>query len=102
LRLVLAAAVLILFSGCASIKVNHAGETMKMSFKTEAEQLVFFSSSEQYRPIKAEQDGNWWQVTIKDTDNLKYFLKADGKLYLPECKLKEKDDFGGELCLYER
>jgi len=92
----------ILICGCATIKVSTKGETMNMSFKSDAKEVLFYSSANGFAPIKAKKDDKWQIVTIKKTAKMKYFLKADGKIYLPDCKMKEQDDFGGDLCIYER
>lgn len=102
MRYFLAAAVILMISGCASMKVRHSDGDMIMSFKKEAERIILYSSATGYTPIDAEKAGDWWHVSIKDTDKLKYFLKADGEIFLPDCKYKENDDFGGELCIYKR
>ena len=93
---------IMLISGCATVKVRHTGDTMEMSFKTEAQQVVFYGSDNGYAPVQTENRNGWWYVAVRSTKKLKYFLKTDGQVYLPECRMKEQDDFGGELCIYER
>jgi hypothetical protein len=73
-----------------------------MSLKAEGESLTFFGSNNKYRPIKAEKDGKRWIIEAPDATRFKYFFKLDGKIYLPKCELKEQDDFGGHLCIYEK
>lgn len=84
------------------MKVSTKGQTMTFSFKSGAHELLFYSSANGFTPVKAEKDDKWHIATIKNTAKMKYFLKADGKIYLPDCEMKEQDDFGGELCIYER
>jgi len=95
-------AIILLTFGCASVKVMHTRENTVLSFVTKAENIVFYGSHNGFEPLKAEQNGNRWDVTIKPVSEIKYFLKADGKVFLPDCRMKEKDDFGSEICIYER
>ncbi|MGA1845633.1 hypothetical protein [Deferribacter abyssi] len=43
-----------------------------------------------------------WVAKIKQpaSKEIKYFYKVDGRLYIPDCELREKDDFGGENCIF--
>jgi len=87
---------------CATLKVKTEGDMLRMSFKSQANEVEYYSSFNKFMPIKASKNGEWHSVTIKDTAKMKYFLKADGQIYLPDCKIRENDDFGGELCIYEK
>jgi len=84
------------------MRVQQNDQSVKMSFKTEAEEVIFYSSANGFKPLQASKNGEWWTVTINNTKKMKYFLKTDENIYIPECKMKEFDDFGGELCIYER
>jgi hypothetical protein len=41
-----------------------------------------------------------WKVSLLAENEFKYFYLVDGKIYLPECPLRERDDFGSNNCIY--
>jgi hypothetical protein len=41
-----------------------------------------------------------WKTTLKGEHDFSYFYLVDSKVYLPDCVLKEKDDFGADNCLF--
>jgi hypothetical protein len=50
-------------------------------------------------PAARDQLGDW-KVTLNKTGAFKYFYLVDGKVYLPDCRLKERDDFGADNCIF--
>jgi hypothetical protein len=64
--------------------------------------IVYFSTSLDdfalYRTKKLES--GIWEVAVPATQEFTYFYKVDGNFYLPDCKLREKDDFGDENCVF--
>ena len=67
----------------------------------DARQVYFLSSLDGYKPRKAIRVNNWmWQIDAPDQNEFKYFYKVDGTVYLPNCRLKEQDDFGSQNCIY--
>ncbi len=66
-----------------------------------AGEVYFFCSLDEYKPHKIrENDSGTWEAVLPSNIEFKYFFTVDGKLYIPECKLREKDDFGSENCIY--
>ena len=90
-------------SGCAS---SHYIEKNKDSLQIflkmpEATSVQFASSVDAHKIHDARQNkSGLWQVTLPLGLEMKYFYIVDGKVYLPECQFKERDDFGSENCLY--
>jgi hypothetical protein len=41
-----------------------------------------------------------WKVTLNRANEFKYFYLVDGKVYLPDCPLRERDDFGADNCVF--
>jgi hypothetical protein len=41
-----------------------------------------------------------WKVTLSRLNEFKYFYLVDGKAYLPDCRLRENDDFGSNNCVF--
>lgn len=69
--------------------------------KPEAKTVEFASSLDGFRLRKAEKlDNSSWQIITTAGIEFSYFYIIDGFLYLPDCKFKERDDFGMENCFY--
>ena len=77
-------------------------DTLSIFLKvSDARQVYFLSSLEGYRPQEAMRvDERTWQISVPAQVEFKYFYKIDGKVYLPNCRLKEQDDFGSQNCIY--
>jgi hypothetical protein len=41
-----------------------------------------------------------WKVTLNRANGFKYFYLVDGNVYLPDCPLRERDDFGADNCVF--
>jgi len=41
-----------------------------------------------------------WKVSLNRANEFKYFYLVDGKVYLPDCPLRERDDFGADNCVF--
>ena len=93
----------LILSGCVP---NHFVErnTDSLMFylqKPEAKRVQFAASFDHYILHDArENSSGLWQVKVPVNAELKYFYIVDGLVYIPECRFKEKDDFGAENCLY--
>lgn len=42
-----------------------------------------------------------WSVTVPSGEAFRYFYLVDGKSYLPDCPLREADDFGSQNCIFQ-
>ena len=95
-------AVSILCVGCATHYSRINADKVNLYLKAPAARIVYFSASLDefalYRPKKL--DSGVWEVTLPATREFTYFYKVDGDIYLPDCKLREKDDFGDENCVF--
>jgi hypothetical protein len=40
-----------------------------------------------------------WKATLNRVNEFKYFYLVDGNVYLPDCPLRERDDFGADNCI---
>ena len=66
-----------------------------------AEKVEFVSSLDVYYPHRASRlNGSRWAVTVVANSEFRYFYIVDGRVYLPECELYEKDDFGSSNCVF--
>ena len=93
---------LLVLSGCASHYYRKNDDTVSIFLKkTAAKQVLFLSSLDGYKPRKATRvDEETWQIITSAKNEFKYFYNVDGAVYLPECRLKEQDDFGSQICIY--
>jgi hypothetical protein len=66
-----------------------------------ARSVDFLYSVDDYRnhPAVRINEGTW-EVRVPYEGQFTYFYKVDGKVFIPECPLREKDDFGAENCLF--
>ena len=66
-----------------------------------AQDIYFASSIDGYELHKAKKiDENTWEVAVPAYAEFRYFYIADGVVYLPPCRLRERDDFGSENCIF--
>ena len=83
--------------GCAATHY-HERQSERVTFYLRApgaEKVEFVSSLDAYDPHRASRlKGSRWAVTVVPNSEFRYFYIVDGAVYLPECELYEKDDFG--------
>ena len=66
-----------------------------------AREVYFASSADGFCLHKAENIGRkTWKVTVPKEGDIRYFYIVDGKIYVPPCDYREKDDFGSYNCVY--
>jgi hypothetical protein len=66
-----------------------------------ARSVIFASSSDAYAARAASRiSETTWEITVPGRTEFKYFYIVDGKVYLPECRFHENDDFGSKNCIY--
>jgi len=72
-----------------------------MLFQPTARKVTFHSSLNGFKAEPAlRTSGGSWQISVPGYESFRYFYTIDGKTYLPDCPLRENDDFGGENCIY--
>jgi len=90
---------------CSKHYVRQSEDSLSFYYNgKDVEKVLFYSDINNYAGRNFEKnDGNWIYTLNKPADlgEIKFFYKVDGKVYLPECRMKIKDDFGGELCVLE-
>lgn len=100
----LSSAVLIVVAGCAPHHFNtrqSGGVTMYLDAPN-ASQVIFVSSADSFRehPTEKKARGFWMLEGLPDRP-FRYFYIVDGKVYTPDCRYREKDDFGAVNCIYQ-
>ncbi len=95
-------AVSFLCVGCVTHYAKINADKVNLYLRMPEARVVYFSASLDefalYRPKKLNL--GIWEVTLPATREFTYFYKVDGNIYLPDCKMREKDDFGDENCVF--
>jgi hypothetical protein len=92
----------LLFAGCATHYYKIDADSVNLYLRLpEAKDVYFSTSLDDFALYPTEQvKSGIWAVTVPANREFTYFYKVDGNIYLPECKLREKDDFGDENCVF--
>jgi len=95
-------AVCLLGAGCATHYYKIDADRVNLYLRMPEAKIVQFSTSlDEFTLYRTEQLGSGiWTVAVPATREFTYFYKVDGSIYLPDCKLREKDDFGDENCVF--
>ena len=92
----------IFMAGCASHYYEIDGRQVSVYLKKpDAGNTQFACSLDDYEPHEARQVDGRWVVTVPADTAFRYFYIVDGSVFTPPCRLKEKDDFGSENCIFE-
>jgi len=91
-----------IFAGCATHYYQANNDKVSIFLKKpDAGYVYFLSSLDGYKPRNADRvDSITWQINVPANTEFKYFYNIDGDFYLPDCPLKEQDDFGSQTCIY--
>ena len=94
--------VALLCAGCATHYYKMDADRVNLYLRMPEAKIVQFSTSlDEFTPYRTEQlESGIWAVAVPATREFTYFYKVDGSIYLPDCKLREKDDFGDENCVF--
>lgn len=66
-----------------------------------AQTVSLVISDDPFQQVQALRDTSGaWKVTLNRTGEFRYFYLVDGKAYLPDCRLRENDDFGSNNCVF--
>lgn len=94
--------ILFAFSACISHHYRMDGDRMILSLRyPDAKKVVLFCSLDGFKPIVAQKVSNNWESEVPAGKPFKYFYRVDDTLFLPNCLMREKDDFGFENCIYD-
>ena len=90
-------------SACAQKHYSKLqGDEVAFYYKdTEAKEVLFASSRDNYEFLPAREDKNHrWVVSVPAGKSFSYFYVVDGIITRPDCTYTENDDFGSQNCLY--
>jgi hypothetical protein len=95
------AAVFMAGCGAAHYHVITSGHVEMFLTAPQAQSVVLVVSSDPFQQVQAlRDDSGTWKVTLYGLHEFKYFYLVDGKMYQPDCRLKENDDFGSNNCIF--
>jgi hypothetical protein len=88
--------------GCSAHYHTICNGQAEVYLKAPGAQSVFLVVSgavfEKVPAVRTQPDT--WKVTLDRAYEFKYFYLVDGTVYLPDCLLKERDDFGADNCVF--
>jgi hypothetical protein len=89
-------------SACISHHYRIDGDRMIMVLKyPDAKKVVLFCSFDGFKPRAANKVSSKWESIVPAGETFRYFYQVDDQPFVPECAMKEKDDFGFENCIYD-
>ena len=89
-------------SACSTHYHRIDGDGMILGLrKPEANRVVVFCSLDGFNPRPADRVSGRWEVKLPADKAFKYFYTVDDILFLPDCSMKETDDFGSENCIFD-
>lgn len=94
----------VLVSGCSTYfhysVANNENVELFLS-APDAKSVVLVISGNHFRKIEAvRSSSDIWKTTLMGSKEFRYFYLVDGRMYLPDCKFREKDDFGSDNCVF--
>jgi len=93
---------LVLLTGCAPHFHTIRGDGVHLYLRApSANEVLLASSLDGYAPHPAKRNkGGVWETSVPEQREFRYFYIVDGQVFVPPCRLRERDDFGSENCVY--
>ncbi len=100
--IILILAAVLAAGGCAvHYHVVNNGQVEMYLTAPQAQSVVLVVAGEPFQKVQALRDASGtWKATLNQSGEFKYFYIMDDKSYLPDCRLKEHDDFGSDNCVF--
>ena len=87
---------------CAAHNYRVEGNEIVFSLKKpESKHVVLFCSNDGFKPRVAENRSGYWEVRLPVSEGFRYFYMVDDVPFIPDCSMKEIDDFGSKNCIFE-
>ena len=95
-------AIFLLGTGCTTHYYKIDADRVDLYLRMPKADVVYFATSlDEFKLHPARKiDFATWEVGMPATREFRYFYTVDGIFYQPDCKLKERDDFGTENCIF--
>ena len=93
---------LLLLAGCATHTYQRHNGVVTLYLDAPAgRQVALACSRDGFVPRPARRHYGRWEVTLPADSPFRYFYLVDGVVFVPPCRLREKDDFGAENCVFD-
>ena len=101
-RLLLAVFLGSIISGCGThaYRVDE-NELILILSAPQAKRVTLACSLDGFIPRSARNVSGCWEVSLPADKTFTYFYWVDGHVVVPDCQLKEHDDFGAENCIFD-
>lgn len=89
--------------GCTGHYYRNEADTVRIYLKApQARQVEMMASFNGFAPLHAERTmcGDW-MVAVPNDSSFTYFYRIDGQVSIPDCNIREQDDFGQFNCLFQ-
>jgi hypothetical protein len=88
--------------GCSSHHhAVHGGHVDMYLMAPQARSVVLVVSGNPFQRVPGERDAfGMWKVTVNRVDPFTYFYLVDDQTVLPDCRMREHDDFGSNNCVF--
>ena len=98
----LMALMLVLTSGCAThyYQVDNGRLSLYLQ-RPDVHDVAFACSLDGFEPHTAHFVGGRWVVSLPSGEPFRYYYLLDGKVFVPPCPMKERDDFGSQNCIFD-
>ena len=89
--------------GCARLDMPVSNNTTEIVLSAPgARQVTFACSCKRFTPQPVVQkSAGTWSVRVHSDGDFSYFFIVDGRVRLPNCALKQQDDFGDQSCIFQ-
>ena len=93
---------LLFTAGCTVQKYEVINQELHIYLKNKgAEKVYLLTSLDQFEPHEVSTtDSGTWEAILPSDMEFKYFFMVDEEVFIPECEMRETDDFGSENCIY--
>lgn len=92
---------LLLLIGCSTHSQRLDGAIVTLYLDVPARQVYLSCSRDGFVPHPARREHGRWVISLFAGTPFRYFYLVDGAVYVPPCRMREKDDFGAENCIFD-
>ena len=91
-----------LLAGCGTHYTRSDGNDVILILRNpQAKQVVLTCSLDGFKSRSAKMVAGRWEVRLPADEAFRYFYRVDDEIFLPDCPLKESDDFGSQNCIFD-
>lgn len=102
-KILITVSLLGILSGCSTVHYiqKPANSVTLYLTRPQATRVQFASSLDDYQAHDTRKTASGrWEIDVPGNTEFKYFYIVDGRVYLPACRYRERDDFGSSDCVF--